>query len=99
MTLRHVVMWKLASEDESERAEQARKVTHDLVALKGVVPAIQEISSGIDVVGGNNWDVALVVDVADAAALKEYHEHPEHQKVLVYGRSIFSSRVAVDYEV
>lgn len=99
MTIRHVVAWKLASEEADLRAEQAAKISADLLALRGVVPSIVDIHVGPDVVGGGNWDVALVADFADEAALDAYQTHPEHQAVVAYVRSVVSDRVAVDFEV
>jgi hypothetical protein len=99
MTIRHVVAWKLATEDPTERAAQARKVSEDLMALRDVVPTIVDIRVGPDVVGGGNWDVALVADFADAASLDAYVTHPAHQVVVAYVRSVVSDRVAVDFEV
>ncbi len=99
MTLRHVVAWRLATDDEALRAEQARNISDDLLALRGVVPEILDLHVGPDVVGGANWDVALVADFADAAALDAYATHPEHQRVVAYVRSVVSDRVAVDFEV
>ncbi|MFT4229569.1 MAG: Dabb family protein [Microbacterium sp.] len=99
MTLRHVVAWRLATDDESLRREQARRICDDLTALGAVIPAIDDIRVGPDVVGGGNWDVALVADFADRAALDAYLEHPDHQAVVAYVRSVVSDRVAVDFEV
>ncbi|WP_460775900.1 Dabb family protein [Microbacterium sp. GXF7504] len=99
MTLRHVVAWKLATEDETERREQAQRIADSLNALRGVVPALIDITVGPDVIGGGNWDVALVADVADADALEAYQHHPAHEAVVDYVRSVVSSRVAVDFEV
>ncbi|MFT4219226.1 MAG: Dabb family protein [Microbacterium sp.] len=99
MTLRHVVAWKLASDDAATREAQALKISHDLMALRGVVPTIGDIRVGPDVVGGGNWDVALVADFADRAALDAYLVHPDHQAVVAYVRSVVSDRVAVDFEV
>ena len=53
----------------------------------------------VDVVGGGNWDVALVADFADRAGLDAYQTHPDHQAVAGYIRSVVSDRVAVDFEV
>lgn len=97
--IRHVVAWKLATTDPSERAEQARKVADDLRALHGVVPSLRQISIGPDIVGGGNWDVALVADFADAAGLDAYQSHPAHQAVVGYVRSVVAERVAVDFEI
>lgn len=99
MTLRHVVAWKLATEDPTERAAQAQKIADDLNALAGVVPEIESIAVGPDVVGGANWDVVLVADFADEAALDAYQTNPDHQAVAGYVRSVVADRVAVDYEV
>jgi len=97
--IRHIVAWKLKSEDPVEKAAQAQKVSADLLALRGVVPSILEIAVGPDVVGGTNWDVALVADFADQAALDAYLTHPDHQAVVGYVRSVVADRVAVDIEV
>jgi len=99
MTLRHIVAWKLASDDADERAAQARKIADDLGALRGVVPSIIDITVGPDVVGGGNWDVALVADFADQAGLDAYQTHPDHQAVVGYVRSVVRDRVAVDFEI
>jgi hypothetical protein len=97
--IRHIVAWKLATEDADERDAQALKIAADLSALRGVVPAILDITVGPDVAGGANWDVALVVDVADRAGLEAYLTHPDHLAVVGYVRSVVSDRVAVDVEV
>lgn len=99
MTIRHVVAWRLATQDPAERAEQAARISRELNALKGVVPALIDIAVGPDVVGSPNWDVALVADVADAEALEAYQQHPAHQAVVGYVRSVVADRVAVDFEV
>jgi hypothetical protein len=99
VTLRHVVAWKLAAEDEATRREQAQQIADRLLALRGVVPELIDISVGPDLVGDGNWDVALVADMADAAALDAYQRHPAHQEVVGYVRSVVAGRVAVDFEV
>jgi len=98
MTLRHVVAWKLAASDPAVRDEQARQISDRLMALVGVVPSIGSLSVGPNVIDGN-WDVALVADFEDAAALDAYQVHPVHQEVVAYVRSVVSDRVAVDFEI
>lgn len=97
--IRHLVAWKLATADPEARASQAQKMSTDLMALRGAVPEIIDIVVGPDVVGGGNWDVALVADFADRAALEAYLTHPDHLAVVTYVRSVVSDRVAVDLEV
>ncbi|MFT4050651.1 MAG: Dabb family protein [Microbacterium sp.] len=97
--IRHIVAWRLKTQDAGERAAQAQKMRTDLLALRGVVPTIIDISVGPDVVGGANWDVAIVADFADEAALDAYQVHPAHQAVVAYVREIVSERAAVDFVV
>lgn len=98
MTLRHVVAWKIAATDPETRAEHAQGIADRLAALVGVVPSIGSLSVGPNVIDGN-WDVALVADFADEAALDAYQTHPDHQAVVAYVRSVVSDRVAVDFEI
>lgn len=100
MTIRHVVTWKLASEDAAERAAQAAEVSRRLNALDGVVPQLLTISAGANVAYPEaNWDVTLVADFASVEAIDEYQVHPAHVEVATYIRSVVASRVAVDFEV
>lgn len=100
MTLRHVVTWKLASEDPIERAAQATEVARRLNALDGVVPQLLSISAGANTAyPDTNWDVTLVADFESVAALEEYQVHPAHEEVVAYVRSVVAARVAVDFEV
>lgn len=98
--LRHVVTWKLKSEDPAERALQAAEVARRLNALDGVVPQLRTISAGANSVYPEaNWDVTLVADFDSIESLEQYQVHPAHEEVAVYIRSVVASRVAVDFEV
>lgn len=99
MTIRHVVVWKLATDDAEVKAEQAAKIAASLVALATVIPQIASISAGAEALYAENADVALVADFADRAALEAYQQHPAHQEVGAYIRSVVSDRVAVDFEL
>ena len=72
---------------------------HRLLGLRGVVPTILDLHAGRDIIGGDNWDVVLVADFADRTALQQYIDHPVHQDVAGYIRSVVADRVAVDFEV
>lgn len=98
--LRHVVTWKLASEDAAERGQQAAEVARRLNALDGVVPQLRSISAGANSVYPEaNWDVTLVADFDSIEALEQYQVHPAHEEAAVYIRSVAASRVAVDFEI
>lgn len=100
MTLRHVVMWKMAAPDAADRAAHAAEVVRRLAALDGVVPQIEAITVGANSEYDDvNWDVTLVADFADLAALEAYQVHPAHEEAAAYIRSVVGARAAVDYTV
>lgn len=100
MTIRHVVAWKLAAEDDATRAEHAAEVARRLSGLVGIVPSIRALSAGPNAAYADiNADVAIVVDFDDVAGLDAYQTHPAHQEVAAYVRSVVQSRMAVDFEV
>ena len=98
MAIRHVVAWKLTTDDAIVKAEQSRRIAGLLTALGDIIPEIQTISAGAEsLYPGKNWDVALVATFADQAALEAYQVHPAHQEVGAYIKSVVSDRVAVDF--
>lgn len=98
--IRHVVTWKLASEDAAERGAQAAEVARRLNALDGVVPQLRSISAGANSIYPEaNWDVTLVADFDSVEALEQYQVHPAHEEAAAYIRSVVASRVAVDFEI
>ena len=99
MTIRHVVTWKIASADASERAEQAATVKSRLESLPAVIPEIQAFEVGVNSLEGDNFDLVLISEFADAGALQRYVDHPAHQEVARYIRSVVGGRSAVDFEV
>lgn len=100
MTLRHVVTWKLAETDATVKAEQIARIRSGLESLPALVSEIRTLEVGVnDVTSAQNWDVVLIADYDDADALARYVEHPEHQKVAGYIRSVVSERSSVDFVV
>lgn len=100
MTLRHVVSWKMASEDPAERAAHAAGIVQRLEGLVGVVDEILSLSVGVNAAYPEaNWDVALVADFADTGSLEAYQVHPAHQEVVAYVRAVSGARSAVDFEI
>jgi hypothetical protein len=96
MTILHLVSWKLTATDPTEKADHASQMAARLGGLVGVVDEIQSLRVGPDVVGGANWDVALVAEFADEAALARYQVHPAHVEAGAYVKSVVAERMAVD---
>ena len=100
MTIRHVVMWKLAESDAAERSAQASEIARRLNALQGVVPQIISIDVRANTIFPDaNWDATLTADFASLDDLAGYQTHPAHEEVVAFMRSLVASRAAVDFEV
>lgn len=99
MTILHLVSWKLTATDPTEKSEHVAQLAARLGGLVGVVDEIQSLRVGPDVVGGSNWDVALVAEFADEAALARYQMHPAHVEAGAYVKSVTAERMAVDLVV
>jgi quinol monooxygenase YgiN len=98
--LRHIVSWKLKATDAQTKAAHAAEIRRRLDSLIPVVPHIQRLTLGIDTADtAGNWDLVLIADYQDAAALAAYQTHPEHQKVAAYIRTVIAERCCVDFQV
>ena len=93
--LTHIVGWKYKAETtEDERADHIAK----LRALPGMIPNIESFNVGRDILHlERSFDTGLVAVYPDRAALDNYNEHPEHQKVVAIGRQIAERVVSVDF--
>lgn len=100
MTIKHVVAWRLAAEDAAEKAAHAAEAVRRLQGLLGLIPEILELSVGANSLPiAGNWDLVLVAEFADEAALDTYQNHPAHLEAGAYVRSVVRERAAVDYEI
>ena len=93
--LTHIVCWKYKPETtEEERADHIAK----LRALPGMIPNIESFNVGRDILHlERSFDTGLVAVYPDRAALDNYNEHPEHQKVVAIGRQIAERVVSVEF--
>jgi hypothetical protein len=96
----HVVVWKFKDISEgSEKAENLQKAKVLLEELKGIIPEIREMRVGIDLVHSpQSYDLALVAEFGSLEDLATYRDHPEHQRVVRFLRSVHNGRVVVDFE-
>lgn len=99
--IRHVVMFQLTAAADSERASDISQMQERLGALVGVIPGLQNMSLKPDLgLVEGHWDVVLVSEHDDNAALEGYQVHPAHLEVSHFIKSVTSSeRIAVDYEL
>ena len=100
MTIRHIVSWRLAESDPTLTAAQAAEIKAGLEGLRGQIEGMSAIDVGVNVLNpGANWDVVLVADYDDEAALAAYQVHPAHVAVAGYIKSVVAERSCVDFEL
>lgn len=99
MPIKHIVLMKFKADTPAEALESAAA---NLLALKGKVPGIQDITFGptFTTDRSNGYTHALVVDLDDKAALEGYGPHPEHQAVVAENLkpNFEGPPLAMDYE-
>jgi len=94
--LTHIVIWKYRSD-----VPQATREEHvaQLRGLARTVPGIESLSVGIDTLRlPRSYDTGMVAVFLDRAALDAYTVHPEHLKVVDFGRGISETVASVDFE-
>jgi hypothetical protein len=94
--LTHIVIWKYKSDVEPEAREEHVRL---LRALGSVIEELESLSVGFDVLMlPRSFDSALVATFRDRAALDAYTVHPEHMKVVAFGKTISEQVASVDFE-
>jgi len=96
--IRHIVSWKLASDDAAQRLADAEGIRERLEGLRGQLAA-ELIEVGIDVNDTEgNWDVVLNSVFASRDDLAAYQVHPAHAAAVGFIKSVVAARSCVDYE-
>ena len=98
--IRHIVMFNLDATEPAQRRAHIEQIRQRLASLPGVVPGLQSITLAPDLghIEGH-WDVVLVSEHDDNAALEGYQTHPAHVEAGAFIRSVTSDRATVDYEL
>jgi hypothetical protein len=94
-------MWKLKDNAlGASRAENAVKLKERLDDCRDIVPGILRIEVGLATPGlDSTYDVVLVSDFEDKAALDAYQVHPKHEAIKEFVVAVRESRECVDFEV
>lgn len=94
----HIVMWRIKDADRHAKAEKALKIKHLLESLRDLVPQIDVLHVGVNVVETeHSSDIVLYSQFKDLEALDAYQKHPEHIKVAAQVGPLFSERRMVDF--
>lgn len=92
----HIVMWKYRDDVPEETREDHRR---QLRALGNIVPGIESLSVGSDFLHSpRSYDTGLSALFRDRSVLDAYTVHPDHVKVVEFGRTIMETMAKVDFE-
>lgn len=91
--VKHIVLWNL--KDRETVAATAAEIKRQLEALTGVVPGLHSAVVGV---GFDGFDVALISEHDDRAALDAYQVHPAHCAVKEYIQKVAAERASCDFE-
>jgi hypothetical protein len=98
--IRHIVAFKLSATDEAQRTTDADGIREHLSALLGVIPGVRDLAVHRDLgLVDTHWDVVLVSDHDDNAALEGYQAHPAHKDASAWISTVVTDRAIVDFEL
>lgn len=92
--IKHIVMWKFKEGEE----ENIKKFLEGLNELKGKIPEIKNLETGININPKNEYDAILISEFENMEDLEKYKNDPRHVKVSNMCKEIRISRQAIDYE-
>lgn len=94
-------MWKLKDNAEgASRAENVQKLKERLEGCRDIVPGILDLQLGIATPGlESTYDIVMISDFADKAALDAYQNHPTHTALKGFAGAVREARQCVDYEI
>ena len=92
----HIVHWKYRTDVPPEAREKHQAM---LRALHDIVAGIEDFAVGFDFLRAHNsYDIGLFARFRDRSVLDAYTVHPEHVKVVEYGRTVAETMSKVDFE-
>ena len=92
--IKHIVMWKFKENEE----ENMKLFLEGLNKLKGIIPEIKNMETGININPKNDYDAILISEFETMEDLEKYKNHPEHVKVSALCKEIRLDRQEIDYE-
>ena len=99
--LNHIVMWRFKEDAAGKtKAENVATFKSMLENLVGKIDEIVSLEVGTNVIESETAsDLVLNSRFKNLDDLNSYNSHPEHQKVLAFGKEVIAERRAVDYEI
>lgn len=99
--LRHIVMWTLHEQAEgADKAAHIAKAKAELLSFAQLVPGIRGFEVGTATPGMDcTCDLVLNMLLDDAQVLAAYQNHPQHQAIKPFMKSVVKERRCMDFIV
>jgi quinol monooxygenase YgiN len=98
--IRHIVLWRLKGETETEKRDRGLQIKSVLEALNGKIPGMIRLEVGFDFSRTpDSSDIVLYSEFESKDAVEAYQKHPEHVKVMPFVREHRTERRMADCEV
>lgn len=95
--IRHVAVFRFSADFTGARRAEWVAL---LLSMEGVVPGLRAVTVGDDIRHGPaSYDLAIVADFDDLAALAQYEDHPIHREVLRLSAPVKTALATVDFDV
>lgn len=92
--IEHIILFKLQEAHKYKAGELKAKLDQ----MKSKIDVIRELETGINITERHDaFDVFLRIGVRDKYDLRKYQDHPVHQEVVQYVKSVVSETALVDY--
>jgi len=91
----HIVMFKFKEENKKANIIQAKQMLENLM---GAIPSLRSMDVGVNFIEADRaMDLSIITAFESKGGLDAYDEHPEHQKVLTFIKSVVEYSKACDY--
>jgi hypothetical protein len=88
-------MFKFKEKNKEANIIQAKQMLENLM---GAVPSLRSIDVGVNFIEAERaMDLSLIAVFESKGGLDAYDQHPEHQKVVTFIKSVVEHSKAVDY--
>ena len=95
--VKHIVMFNFKDENRRENLFRAKEMLEELLES---VPTLKSIEVGINFAKEDRaMDLSLYSEFEDEEGLQIYANHPAHQKVVSFIKSVAISSKVVDYKI
>jgi hypothetical protein len=88
-------MFKFKEENKKANIIQSKQMLENLM---GAVPSLKSIDVGVNCIESDRaMDLSIITAFESKSGLDAYDEHPEHQKVVTFIKSVVEYSKATDY--